>query len=631
MNQNPSKPDKRGWWWIVAPTVALAIAFAALWAVLIFQFMDASPYGDHTGHSSRLSQADFFTNFGHYMPRIHCLTGPDGTPDWPWIFGLVALSTGVILAYLRIYVFWCRSYLSEDDRDRNVKLMDLAQMFLWCAITGYASSMLMFVWPAYRLVALLLVVLNVWSWRFALNLKAFRVSISANRYRRLAETDRLTGLVNRSALTRRIQDAVESVNKHADKGYSVFFVDFDRFKLINDSLGHEAGDELLREVGQRMREFCERQTRDTKYVWEPARMGGDEFGVLVRDSTVPEKVLDQARALTGVFAKPFHIRERQVHASASIGIRIGDAATSPHDALRDADIAMYEAKSLGRGQVSLFDDTMQQKIVERLNLENDLQNAIERGELRLVFQPIVSLNNFRTTGAEALLRWHHGTRGLIGPDAFIPIAEDTRLIIPIGKWVLRQACRQLHKLQAHEGCPTFTMSINVSRRQLEDPGFVDDVIDTIKDVGVPPHTVHLEITESTMVTDMDRSIEILTRLREFGVKIDMDDFGTGYSSLSCLHRFPLDRLKFDRSLCQHINSQRNYVAVIHSVSLLALNLGIDVLAEGVEDEDVIPTLLALDCKYAQGYFFGRPQPFEDLRNSLQKEVQNPTVPAYIAH
>lgn len=611
---------------IVLPTFLVAVGLASLWGVLFVFSLSKLPddgctdcltqpaNGGATSQEavgrpslvSGLTAADYFTNFGHYMPRIHCLAGADGRPDWPWIIGLIVLSAGVILAYLRIYVFWCRAYLAEDERDRNVKLMQLAQMFLWCAVSGYAASLLMFVWPAYRLVALCLVFLNLSAWRFALNLDSFRVSFSAKRFRRMAETDTLTGLHNRSAIRYRIDTAIALANAENDVRVGVLYIDFDRFKQVNDSLGHDAGDELIRRIGAQLKEFCHMRTKDGSESWSAARVGGDEF-VLVAERIANEDTLHRAgRDLLNALDRPFDVSGHKICTSASIGACMAECGKTGSEAIRNADIAMYAAKSNGRACLVPFNESMQAHVIRRVRLESDLREAIASDALSVAYQPIATLEDTCVVGAEALARWDHPVFGSVSPEEFIPIAEETGLIASLGRQVLFRACKQLREWQDSTCNTSLTMSINVSRHQLRESSLNSDVQSAIAEAGVSPECIHLEITESVFLDDQDMAVSALNELRSLGVRIDIDDFGMGYSSLSCLHRFPLDRVKIDRSFTQRAAEKRDYAAVLHAVLTLAFNLDIEVVAEGIESMDQVALLLSLDCSHGQGYLFGRP-------------------------
>jgi EAL domain-containing protein (putative c-di-GMP-specific phosphodiesterase class I) len=305
---------------------------------------------------------------------------------------------------------------------------------------------------------------------------------------------------------------------------------------------------------------------------------------------------------------PFQFGPHDIVITASIGI-----VTSDHDyeqagdVLRDADTAMYEAKLAGRGRHVVFDVSMRQRVQNRLNLENDLRKAIDGGQLFLLYQPIVSLETRQVEGFEALLRWRHPERGLISPDEFIAIAEDTSLILPIGEWVLKEACRQLARWRRDRGrAAPPSISVNLSRNQLLLPSLPALIRQTLKETGLPPPSLHLEITESAVMRDVEQATQILKAIKEIGVQLDLDDFGTGYSSLSCLHQFSLDVLKIDRSFVANIGRGRDFAALVHAVALLARNLGMHVVAEGIETVEQLLVLQSLDCDFGQGYLFAKP-------------------------
>ena len=574
----------------------------------------SSAHADHAHHTAAsdispgaLSHNDFFTNFGRYMPRTHCLMNAQGRPDWPWIILLIGLSLSVIAAYVRIYLFWCKAYFEEEARDRNPRLMDLAQIFLWCAVCGYATSVLMFFWPAYRLVAVCLLFLNIWSWRFCLNLSGFRAAFTADRYRRLHEHDPLTGLYSRAAIRQHLSDRL-AAGHDSTTPIALLFLDFDRFKLVNDSMGHEVGDDLLRQIAQRLTLVFEDDEPDCAINYYVARLGGDEFVIVIDGSYDAGQVNAIALRLHEQLTSTYVIGGRSVHSSVSIGITTTEHGyRNADDMLRDADTAMYAAKHNGRACTMWFDTAMHDAVRNAIELENDLRLAIGNNELFLAYQPIIDLESASVTGFEALIRWRHPQRGLVRPDQFISIAEDSQLILPIGRWVLRQALEQIKLWRTRfPELGQAVMNVNLSRIQFADPGLTQFVTQTLQEIDLPNEALCLEITESTIMQDYTQSIQMLHHFQRMGIKLAMDDFGTGYSSLSHLHDFPLDSLKIDRSFIANLSNNRDYAAVIHAITALASNLGFSVVAEGVETHEQVAELQALSCHKAQGFLFHKP-------------------------
>ncbi|HEY2589022.1 MAG TPA: EAL domain-containing protein [Tepidisphaeraceae bacterium] len=432
-----------------------------------------------------------------------------------------------------------------------------------------------------------------------------------NALARLAYHDALTGLPNRAMFLQRVESCIKQTAAGDDGQFAVLFLDLDRFKLINDSLGHTAGDRLLTEVAARI-EACVARAPGGSLFNLVARLGGDEFTVLLQDVPHADEAVRLAGQILAALAEPIKFDGQELFTSASIGIVPGDEAArqrygSSLDLLRDADAAMYRAKSLGKGQFSIFDAALHDGAVARLKLENDLRRAIDRGELLLHYQPIVSLETRSLQGFEALVRWRRDGR-LVSPGAFIPIAEDTGMICPIGGWVLREACRQMAEWKARHGpaARDLHISVNVSRRQLADPDLIPHVRLVLDETKLDPACLTLEITESVIVEDGDAALRVLAALKNLGVQLSMDDFGTGYSSLSCLHKFPIDVLKVDRTFISSQEGRRDTAAVVQAIVALAHNLNMKVVAEGVEKPEQIAFLQALECDSAQGYLFSPP-------------------------
>jgi diguanylate cyclase (GGDEF)-like protein/PAS domain S-box-containing protein len=419
--------------------------------------------------------------------------------------------------------------------------------------------------------------------------------------------DALTGLPNRSLLLDRLTSSLARCRRGGVRP-SVLFVDLDRFKLINDSLGHDVGDDVLVEVAQRLRGAV--RVCDTV-----SRFGGDEFVVLCEPPGDPEEL---ARRLLDSLEQPFRIGGEDYYLSASIGVTVpDDAAAQAADVIRDADTAMYRAKELGRGRLQRFDEPARTAAVTRAHTEHLLRGAAERGELRLFYQPIVDLRSTQIVGTEALLRWQHPQQGLIGPDGFMPTAEDSGLIVPIGEWVLDEAFRQA-SVWAHGGA-TVDMAINVSARQLADDHLTAVLSQAIERHRGPQHAalpITLEVTESALISDPEAVQDLLVRLQRLGAKLSMDDFGTGYSSLTNLRGLPFDSLKIDRSFVAGLGHSHEDTSIVRAIVSLAHTLGQQVIAEGVETELQLNLLRDIGCDLAQGYYIGRPQPATALPSEL---------------
>jgi len=434
--------------------------------------------------------------------------------------------------------------------------------------------------------------------------------------RQAALTDRLTGLPNRTAILEKVQDAIHRAERVEGYHYAVLFLDFDRFKIINDSLGHGVGDDLLVEISQRLTHAL--RPHDTAGLGRDqstaARLGGDEFIVLLDGLARADDAGIVAQRLLDVLAERYQLAGREIGSTASIGVVIGHPDyRSAEQLIRDADTAMYEAKNAGRGRYVLFDGHMRVRVNERLQIENDLHHALAQEQFFVVYQPIVSLASGAIESCEALIRWRHPKHGLIGPDRFIPIAEETGLIVPLGQWVLDESLRQFaewhHRQQIPEAC---CLSVNLSRKQLMLPDLFDRVADSLRVHGVSARLLHLEVTESQIMQDRRLAVANLQKLRRIGVRISVDDFGTGYSSLACIHEFPIDVLKIDRSFIANLETDPNLATVLQTVTDLARNLGVKVVAEGIETPAQRDLLLSLSCEYAQGYLFSKPLAADDF-------------------
>lgn len=417
--------------------------------------------------------------------------------------------------------------------------------------------------------------------------------------------DKLTGLPNRALLRECLEEAIEARTGEAS-AFTVLFLDFDNFKVVNDSLGHCAGDELLTAVASRISRCI--QTSAAGFQPTVARLGGDEFVVLLRGQCDPAEI---AMSIQAALREPLALHGTEVHTSASIGITIDTGTYSnPDDVLRDADTAMYYAKEQGAGQYAVFDEAMRNGAVARLALENDLRLAIQDGSLGVHYQPIIDLASGKTIGAEALVRWTHPKHGFVSPDRFIPIAEETGLIVPLGHHVLRTACNDIRRMR--DLGLNMRVNVNLSSRQFSQASLVESVTQTLESFGLPTSSLCLEVTETVVMDDVDAAAATIRRLRDIGIQVYMDDFGTGYSSLSCLKLLPLTGLKLDRSFTAHLEDGSANPAIIHAVVTLAGHLQLSVVAEGVENTDQLAAVLALECDSAQGYHFGKPMPIDEF-------------------
>lgn len=413
--------------------------------------------------------------------------------------------------------------------------------------------------------------------------------------------DALTGLPNRALFIDRLEHALERAKRLEDYLFAVIFLDLDRFKIVNDSLGHMVGDQLLLAIASRIK-ACLRSA-DTV-----ARLGGDEFTILLEDIKDVSYAKDVANRIQEELMLPFNLSGNEVFTTASIGIALSAIGYDrPEQLLRDADTAMYQAKARGKARYEVFDITMHTSAIALLQLETDLRRAIDRHEFRIHYQPIVSLFSGRINGFEALVRWQHPDRGLVSPTEFIPVAEETGLMIPIGWWVLREACRQMHVWQVQfPANPPLTISVNLSGKQFSQPDLSEQIKQILQETSLDPRTLKLEITESVIMENAESATIMLSQLQTLGVQLYMDDFGTGYSSLSYLHRFPIDILKIDRSFVSRMGVDDENLEIVRTIMTLAHNLGMNVTAEGVETAEQLALLRALKCEYGQGYLFSKP-------------------------
>jgi diguanylate cyclase (GGDEF)-like protein len=431
--------------------------------------------------------------------------------------------------------------------------------------------------------------------------------------------DRLTGMLSREALLARLEVTITRAAAQPRNGFALLLLDLDRFKLVNHAYGHEAGDLLLRQVGERIRAT----SRATDAVLPgtrgnaAARLGGDEFVVVLEQLSRPEEVHAVAERLLTTVAGDYWIQGARVTTSVSIGIVHSDGGyRNASDLLRDADTAMYAAKAAGRGRYAVYESSMSQRTRLRVDTERELRSAIEAEQLALVYQPIVNLQTGTVVGIEALVRWQHPVKGLIPPAQFLPVAVESELIKPLGEWVTQKACRDFARLQRQmgEAAPGF-VSVNVSRRQLGDRLLPARLAEILAACALEPRHLHVEITESELMTDFSVAKQTLEAIKALGIALSVDDFGTGYSSLASLHEFPIDIFKLDRSfMASSMRSAQGpaLVAVAHAMILLARNINVRVIAEGVETAEQLALLQSLQCDMAQGYFLGRPMPLEAL-------------------
>jgi diguanylate cyclase (GGDEF)-like protein/PAS domain S-box-containing protein len=416
-----------------------------------------------------------------------------------------------------------------------------------------------------------------------------------------ASHDALTGLPNRALFMDRLERAIAHTKRRANYIFALLFLDLDRFKAIDDGLGHTLGDRLLVAFARRL----ETLLRDGDTI---ARLGGDEFTILLDDIADASDVSLVANRIQKALQSPFNLGEHEVFVTASIGIALNASDyTQAEELLRDADIAMYRAKALGKARYEIFDSAMYTQATKLMRLEMDLRRAIERQELLIHYQPIVSLSTGKIIGFEALVRWQHSQHGLVSPAQFIPVAEETGSIVPIGYWVLREACRQMRVWQEQfPTAPLLTISVNLSSKQFSQPDLIEQIARILQETGLDASCLKLEITESALMENTQSANSMLLRLREMNIQLHLDDFGTGYSSLSYLHRFPSSALKIDRSFVSQIGFEGENMEIVRAIVTLAHSLNIDTVAEGVETVEQLAQLRSLKCKYAQGYYCSRP-------------------------
>jgi diguanylate cyclase (GGDEF)-like protein len=439
-------------------------------------------------------------------------------------------------------------------------------------------------------------------------------------FRHAAFHDSLTGLPNRAMFTELLKAEMDNSQRRDAHMFAVLFLDLDRFKNINDSLGHTHGDLLL--VA-----FAERLERALRPVDTLARFGGDEFAILLSGMSDATDAVRVAQRISEELSQPFVLDKNSAFATSSIGIALSSTGYDrPEDILRDADTAMYRAKENGKARYEVFDQGMHARAVSRLQLESDLRRAVEEKQFCVFYQPIICLENGRLSGFEALVRWNHPRRGLVSPADFIPVAEETGLIVPIGEWVLYEACKHIRKMQvAFPSHRSLSLSVNLSARQVAQPDLLDRIQDALAISKLDPHCLKLEITESVVMENAEAATLMFKQLRAIGVQLSIDDFGTGYSSLSYLHRFPLNYLKIDRSFVMRLTTD-NDNAIVRTILTLARNLGMEVIAEGIETEEQYQQLRMLGCEYGQGYLFSHPVGNEGVLHLLAQDAHREANP-----
>jgi len=437
--------------------------------------------------------------------------------------------------------------------------------------------------------------------------------------------DSLTELPNRPYFLREVDEAFREFSLDHSASFCVAFIDLDGFKLVNDSLGHAAGDALITQVGARLKAsvhqdgFAGGPTGTDPDVLL-ARMGGDEFTILVRGVRYQDEAVAIAARIHAVLSNPFRVEGHEVLASASIGIAMSSAEHNSADELvRHADMAMYAAKARGKSRTELYNGRMQAFATRRMDLRSELQAAVRDEAFELHYQPVVSMVDDEIVGAEALVRWRTSPTTLRYPDEFIPTAEETGLIVPIGIWVLREACRAAVRWNAsRQGRPPLTIGVNLSPRQFAEPDLVEQVRGVIAETGIRPEQLRLEITESMTMDDADHATDVLNKLRALGIQLSIDDFGTGFSCLSYLHRFPLQVLKIDRSFISRMETNMESLQIVRTIVVLARSLGMEVIAEGAENADEIARLRELGCNYCQGNYYSPPIPADELTALLDR-------------
>ncbi len=431
----------------------------------------------------------------------------------------------------------------------------------------------------------------------------------------MALHDSLTGLPNRALFMQRLQGAIEGMKNDPKEPFAVLFLDCDRFKVINDSLGHIVGDQLLQAIAQRLQKLLD----STMLL---ARLGGDEFTILIEFCPTPDPAIQLAQSILKSFSYSFQLERNEVFINASIGIVMSHPDyTKPEYILRDADTAMYEAKAMGKGQYHIFNPSMHQIALTRLTLETELRKALAHQEFLVYYQPIIDFKSGKIAGFEALVRWQNPQKGLVSPAEFIPICEETGLINELGDWVFEQACDQLKTWHNLRKAENLKMSINLSVRQFSQPNLMEKVTQTIYQSQIDPRHVTMEITESALIENSAQAQTLLNTIRSHNIEISLDDFGTGYSSLSYLHTLPINILKIDRSFIKGMNQNQTNWGLIPPIIQIGQTLGMKVLAEGVETPEQLAILRELNCDFGQGYWFAKPLNVQEATALLQTNPQ----------
>ena len=438
-----------------------------------------------------------------------------------------------------------------------------------------------------------------------------QLEIANSQLSEMAFCDLLTQLPNRALLTKCLQEAMSQQQANPENQFAVLYLDCDRFKIVNDSLGHQAGDELLIAISHRLKSVLRQEDL-------LARIGGDEFVVLLTNLAEPHAATQVAERILNSFISSIRLRERDVFISFSIGIVLEHSTyCDTEELLRDADTAMYQAKASGKDQYQIFESSMYQTVCHRLQLETDLRKAIQHNEFVLHYQPIVELETETIVGVEALIRWHHPTKGLISPDQFVPIAEETGFILKLGRWALKEACHQLCYWQRQQIVnSSFSISVNVSAYQFAQPDFIKQIDEILEETQLDPQCLKLEVTETVIIQNLASAADVICRLHERLIQLSIDDFGTGYSSLSYLHSFPVDNLKIDQSFIHRLHQEKTNLGLLTAIVQIAKTMEMDLIAEGIETSEQLIQLKLLGCQFGQGYLFSKPVPPEEIANLL---------------